>query len=109
MADFDPTRPGEILKTEFLEPMSISQYRIAKAIDVPPRRINEIESPLPAVKPGQICQRAARPGQLHRHAKLACIWSRDDIRAGLLVVQGRLIELPPVSRRLCYLDPAPSG
>jgi addiction module HigA family antidote len=28
--------------TEFLEPMGISQYRIAKAIDVPPRRINEI-------------------------------------------------------------------
>ena len=28
--------------TEFLEPMGITQYRIAKAIDVPPRRINEI-------------------------------------------------------------------
>ena len=42
MADFAPTHPGEILLTEFLEPMGISQYRIAKAIDVPPRRINEI-------------------------------------------------------------------
>ncbi|MEI7715118.1 MAG: HigA family addiction module antitoxin [Mycobacterium sp.] len=42
MADFHPTHPGEILKTEFLDPMGISQYRIAKAIDVPPRRINEI-------------------------------------------------------------------
>ena len=42
MADFAPTHPGEILKTEFLDPMGISQYRIAKAIDVPPRRINEI-------------------------------------------------------------------
>lgn len=42
MADFTPTHPGEILLTEFLEPMGISQYRIAKAIDVPPRRINEI-------------------------------------------------------------------
>lgn len=42
MPDFSPTHPGEILKTEFLEPMGISQYRIAKAIDVPPRRINEI-------------------------------------------------------------------
>jgi addiction module HigA family antidote len=42
MADFAPTHPGEILLTEFLEPMEISQYRIAKAIDVPPRRINEI-------------------------------------------------------------------
>jgi addiction module HigA family antidote len=42
MADFAPTHPGEILLTEFLEPMGISQYRIAKAIDVPPRRINEV-------------------------------------------------------------------
>lgn len=38
----DPTHPGTILVTEFLEPLGISQYRIAKAINVPPRRINEI-------------------------------------------------------------------
>lgn len=42
MADFAPTHPGEILLAEFLEPMGITQYRIAKAIDVPARRINEI-------------------------------------------------------------------
>ena len=42
MPDFTPTHPGEILKTEFLDPMGISQYRMAKTIDVPPRRINEI-------------------------------------------------------------------
>jgi hypothetical protein len=42
MADFAPTHPCEILMTEFLEPMGITQYRIAKAIDVPARRINEI-------------------------------------------------------------------
>jgi len=34
--------PGEILREEFLEPMGISQYRLAKDISVPPRRINEI-------------------------------------------------------------------
>lgn len=37
-----PIHPGEILLEEFLEPMSISQYRLAKDIGVPPRRINEI-------------------------------------------------------------------
>ena len=37
-----PIHPGEILKEEFLEPMGISQYRVAKDISVPPRRINEI-------------------------------------------------------------------
>ena len=34
--------PGEILNEEFLKPMSITQYRLAKDIGVPPRRINEI-------------------------------------------------------------------
>ena len=37
-----PIHPGEILKEEFLEAMGISQYRLAKDISVPPRRINEI-------------------------------------------------------------------
>lgn len=37
-----PIHPGEILQEEFLEPMNISQYRLAKDIGVPPRRINEI-------------------------------------------------------------------
>ena len=37
-----PIHPGEILRSEFLEQMGISQYRLAKDISVPPRRINEI-------------------------------------------------------------------
>lgn len=37
-----PIHPGEILIEEFLKPMNISQYRLAKDITVPPRRINEI-------------------------------------------------------------------
>jgi addiction module HigA family antidote len=37
-----PIHPGEILLEEYLEPLGISQYRLAKEISVPPRRINEI-------------------------------------------------------------------
>ncbi len=37
-----PIHPGEILLEEFLRPMGISQYRLAKDISVSPRRINEI-------------------------------------------------------------------
>ena len=37
-----PIHPGEILMEEFLKPMGPSQYRLAKDISVPPRRINEI-------------------------------------------------------------------
>ncbi len=42
MRDFPPTHPGEILLEEFLKPMGISQYRIAKDISVPAMRINKI-------------------------------------------------------------------
>jgi addiction module HigA family antidote len=37
-----PIHPGEILREEFLLPLGISQYRLAKEIGVSPRRINEI-------------------------------------------------------------------
>ena len=37
-----PVHPGEILLEEFLTPLGVSQYRLAKAVDVPARRINEI-------------------------------------------------------------------
>src|SRR5437588_3251493 len=37
-----PVHPGEILQEEFLAPLAISQYRLAKETSVPPGRINEI-------------------------------------------------------------------
>ncbi len=40
--NFLPVHPGEILLEEFLKPMGITQYRLAKAIGVPQRRIGEI-------------------------------------------------------------------
>ena len=41
-AKLTPIHPGEILMEELLKPMEISQYRLAKDISVPARRINEI-------------------------------------------------------------------
>ena len=43
--------PGEILAEEFLAPLGISEYRVAKEIGVPPRRINEIVHGLRAMTP----------------------------------------------------------
>ena len=37
-----PIHPGEILREDFMKPLAITQYALAKAISVPPRRINEI-------------------------------------------------------------------
>lgn len=37
-----PVHPGEILMEDFLGPLELTQYRLAKSLGVPPRRINEI-------------------------------------------------------------------
>jgi len=47
-----PIHPGEILMEEFLLPLNISQYRLAKDVSVPPRRINEIARGLRAISAG---------------------------------------------------------
>jgi addiction module HigA family antidote len=44
MAKLNPVSPGELLLEEFLKPMGISQYRLAKEIHVPAQRIGEIVS-----------------------------------------------------------------
>ena len=42
METLNNIHPGEVLLEEFLKPLGISQNRLARAMDVPPRRINEI-------------------------------------------------------------------
>jgi addiction module HigA family antidote len=42
MLKLKPVQPGELLLEEFLKPMGISQYRVAKEIGVPPQRIGDI-------------------------------------------------------------------
>ncbi len=51
MKRITPIHPGEILLEEFLKPMSISQYRLAKDICVSARRINEIVHGQRAITP----------------------------------------------------------
>lgn len=41
-AIMSPVHPGEVLQQEYLEPLGLTQHRVAIAINVPPRRINEI-------------------------------------------------------------------
>lgn len=44
MGKLKPVTPGELLREEFLLPMGLSQYRLAKSIGVPAQRISEIVS-----------------------------------------------------------------
>lgn len=46
-----PIHPGEVLLEEFMKPLGITQYRVAKDISVPPRRINEIVQGKRAITP----------------------------------------------------------
>ncbi|MHB8449284.1 MAG: HigA family addiction module antitoxin [Mycobacteriales bacterium] len=41
-AAYPPVHPGEVLLTDYLEPLGVTQHRLAVALGVPPRRINEI-------------------------------------------------------------------
>jgi antitoxin HigA-1 len=51
MADFPPTHPGEVLRADFLKPLGMSQYALAKALAVPEIRISEIVHAKRAVTP----------------------------------------------------------
>ena len=49
-AELPPVHPGEILNEEFLRPLNLSQYRLAKEIGVDPRRIHAIVHGQRAIK-----------------------------------------------------------
>ncbi len=51
MADFAPAHPGKVLLEDFLKPLAMSQYALAKAIDVPQIRISEIVNGKRAITP----------------------------------------------------------
>ncbi|CAA6606351.1 Plasmid maintenance system antidote protein, XRE family [Rhodospirillaceae bacterium LM-1] len=51
MADFAPAHPGEVLMEDFLKPLGLSQYALAKAIGVPQIRISEVVNGKRAVTP----------------------------------------------------------
>jgi len=79
-----PIHPGEILLEEFLEPMEISQYRLAKDISVPPRRINEIVHGTRAITADTALRMAKYFGTSER------FWMNLQIRYDLEVEKDRL-------------------
>jgi addiction module HigA family antidote len=81
---FKPVHPGEVLLEEFLVPMGISQYRLAKDISVPARRINEIVH-------GQRSITSATALRLSRYFGLSeRFWLNLQVRYDLEVEKDRL-------------------
>ena len=79
-----PIHPGEILNEEFLKPLGISQYRLAKDISVPPRRINEIVHGLRAIS----ADTALRMGRFFGNT--AQFWLNLQMRYDLEIQEDRL-------------------
>ena len=79
-----PVHPGEILLDEFLKPMEISQYRLAKDISVPPRRINEIVHGTRSITADTALRLARYFGSSER------FWMNLQARYDLEVVRDRL-------------------
>ena len=83
----DPIHPGEILMEEFLEPLGISQYRLAKDISVPPRRINEIVHGKRSITADTALRLARFFGTTER------FWLNLQVRYDLEVERDRLVDV----------------
>ena len=93
-----PIHPGEILLEEFLVPLGISQYRLAKSINVPPRRINEIVHGQRSISADTALRLARYFGTSER------FWMNLQVRFDLEVEKDRLGEM--LDREVVVLDQA---
>lgn len=84
--DFPPIYPGEILLEDFLKPMALSQYAVAKAIGVSSRRINEVAQG----KRGITADTALRLGRFF--SMEAQFWMNLQTRHDLEVARERLAD-----------------
>ena len=81
-----PIHPGEVLLSEFLEPMALSQYALAKAIGVPARRINEIVLGKRAITPDTALRLSRYFGLSER------FWLNLQMRYDLEITKDRLAD-----------------
>jgi len=79
-----PIHPGEILQKEFLEPLELTQYRLAKEISVPARRINEIVHGTRAISADTALRLARYFGPSD------AVWLNLQMRSDLEVARDRL-------------------
>jgi len=90
-----PIHPGEILLEEFLRPMGISQYRLAKDISVPARRINEIVHGKRAISPDTALRLSRYFGLSER------FWINLQARYNLEIEKDRLKDRLDKEVRVC--------
>ena len=91
----EPIHPGEILLEEFLNPMGITQYRLAQTISVPARRINEIVHGKRAISPDTALRLSRALGTSDRF--WMNLQSRYDLDVALAQHQDEFDRIAPLS------------
>jgi antitoxin HigA-1 len=86
-ATIPPIHPGEVLMEEYLEPLGVTQHRLAIAIGVPPRRINEIVHGKRRITADTALRMARYFGTFER------FWMNLQGRYDLEVERDRLVEI----------------
>jgi addiction module HigA family antidote len=97
-----PIHPGEILLEEFLKPMGITQYRLAKDINVPPRRINEIIQGKRAITPDTALRLSCYFGLSER------FWLNLQTHYDLEVEKDRLADRLKTEVKVLAVQPQPA-
>lgn len=99
--DIPPLDPGEILLEEFLVPLGISQYRLAKDISVPQRRISEIAQDEARYQ----CRYSAAPWTLLRHGAAVLVEPADPLRSSLWAwnIRPRIVRISSLRRSRSWL------
>jgi antitoxin HigA-1 len=94
------SHPGIILLEDFLKPMGISQYALARAIDVPPRRINEIVKGLRAITVDTALRLGAFFG-VHAQSwvNLQTYYDTENARHAMLDVLARIQSYKPAASK----------
>ena len=92
-----PMHPGEVLREEFMAPLGLTAYRVARAIGVPPNRIQDIARERRNITPGTALRLAKLFGNspefwmnLQTHYDLEC--ERESSEAAIEAIQQIILE-----------------
>jgi len=108
MKKLPPVHPGEVLSEDFMKPLSLSAYRVAKDIGVSPLRINDIVNEKRSITPDTAMRLARYFGTS------AVVWLRLQARYDLEVAEARMAkridrEVKVLKRSDAALQPALLG
>ena len=92
MMDLEPISPGEILQEEFLEPMNVTAYRLAKEVHIPQSRISDIING----KRGITADTAVRFAKFFGTTPQFWLNIQNQFDLDMLKVSGKIVEMSDI-------------